>query len=208
MRRLIYVPIIHTEADMGTMSKSLKREYIKSFGADKWEQHVRIVNGLWRGIETKLSRLKLQYELVKIYQDGLPNCGKELEIVTTLAKKGSKNHQLILKLANKGARLVGTEDPVLLLEEYKYIHKSLQMGETPASGGLSQQYDTKVAFQAVDTFLERRDEYISRRIDQTLENGETGILFLGMMHRVDEKLPPDIKTAFLIHHLPLRYLKG
>lgn len=188
------MPIIHTEADMGTMSESLKKEYIKRFGAEKWEQHVKVVNGLWHGIETKLSKLNLQYEAVKIYQDGLPNCGKELEIVEDLAKKGSKNHQLILELVNKGAKLVGTEDPALLLEEYKYIRKKLLVENvaTSASG-------------ESETLLEKRDEYISHRIDQTLKDGETGILFLGMMHRVDKKLHADIKTDFLIHHLPFGY---
>lgn len=202
MRKLIYVPVIHTEADMGTMSESLKKEYIRRFGPKKWEQHIRMVNGLWQGIETKLSRLNLQYELIKIYQDGLPNCGKELEIVANLAKKGSKNHRLILELVNKGARLVGTEDPALLLEEYKYIRKNLLVGTPVAGAGLSH------PCSAAENLLEKRDEYISRRIDQTLNEGETGILFLGMMHRVDKKLPADIKTVFLIHHLPFGYLKG
>src|SRR3990170_3847708 len=134
-RRLIYIPIIHTEVDMGSLAESLKKEYIKKYGIHKWEQHLKKINDLWTGIEERLNQKNLRYNQVKVYQDGLPVCGKELEIVRDIANSGGRNHQLLLKLIHEGA---------------------------------------------------------------------TGVLFLGMLHKVDEKLPSDIVIDYLIYHLPFK----
>jgi pheromone shutdown protein TraB len=42
------------------------------------------------------------------------------------------------------------------------------------------------------TLLDERDSYIARRIDTTLGEGQTGVLFVGAAHRVEKKLPRDI----------------
>jgi DNA-binding response OmpR family regulator len=39
----------------------------------------------------------------------LPVCGRDLEIVAELAKAGSRNHPLLLRLKGRGALLMGTE---------------------------------------------------------------------------------------------------
>jgi len=53
-------------------------------------------------------------------------------------------------------------------------------------------------------YLAERDAFIANRIDKTLKDGETGVLFLGMLHKVDEKLTPDIVIDYLIYHLPFK----
>lgn len=186
MRRLIYVPVVHTEIDMGSLGQQLRQEYIRRYGQQKWEEHKNTVDAMWRGIENKLEELGLDYPRVKLYQDGLPCCEKELELVKDIARSGSLNHQLILRLVEKGARVMGTEDPSLLLEEYRSI--------------LSGSKDNVNVHER----LNKRDAFIAQRIQDTLAEGETGILFMGLIHRVDEKLPKDIQIEFLIHHLPFR----
>lgn len=57
-RRLIYVPIIHTEVDMGSLAESFKKEYMKKYGTHKWEQHLKKINDLWMGIEERLNQKK------------------------------------------------------------------------------------------------------------------------------------------------------
>ena len=52
--------------------------------------------------------------------------------------------------------------------------------------------------------LKRRDEYIANRIAKTLMEEETGILFMGMRHKVDERLPKDIQVSYLIYRLPFK----
>ncbi len=178
-RRLIYIPIIHTEIDMGSLAESLKKEYIRKYGMVLWQQHLEKINNLWTDIEDRLNQRHLCYDQVKIYQDGLPVCGKELHIVQDIAKKGGRNHQLLLKLVDKGATLIGTEDPSLLMKEYQLIK-----GATHRKSGKK---DT-----AGCNYIAERDTFIAHRINETLKDGETGILFLGMLHKIDEKLPPDI----------------
>ena len=191
-RRLIYVPIIHTEVDMGSLVESLKKEYIKKYGTHKWEQHLKKINDLWTGIEERLNQRNLCYDHVRVYQDGLPVCGKELQIVRDIANSGGRNHQLLLKLIRKGATLMGTEDPTLLIKEYQLIKDATLRKSTGKDTNGRTNYTAE------------RDAFIANRIDETLMDGEIGILFLGMLHKVDEKLPSDIVVDYLIYHLPFK----
>lgn len=195
-RQLIYVPIIHTEVDMGSLAEPLKKEYIKKYGMQKWEQHQKKINDLWAGIEERLHQKNLCYDRVRIYQDGLPVCGKELEIVRDIANSGGKNHQLLLKLIQKGATLMGTEDPSLLIKEYQLIKDAALRKSTGK--------DTN----GCTNYIAERDAFIANRIDTTLKDGETAILFIGMLHKADEKLPSDIVVDYLIYHLPFKEAVG
>ena len=191
-RRLIYVPIIHTEVDMGSLAEPLKKEYIKKYGIHKWEQHLEKINDLWTGIEERLNQKNLRYNQVRVYQDGLPVCGKELQIVQDIANSGGRNHQLLLELIQKGATLMGTEGRALLIKEYQLIkNATTRKSAEKCTDGRS-------------LYLTERDAFIANRIDKTLKDGETGVLFLGMLHKVDEKLPSDIVIDYLIYHLPFK----
>ena len=177
---------------MGSLAESLKKEYIKKYGIHKWEQHLKKINDLWTGIEERLNQRNLRYNQVKVYQDGLPVCGKELQIVQDIADSGGRNHQLLLKLIHEGATLMGTEDPALLIKEYQLIKDAAaRKGAEKGTDGRSD-------------YLAERDAFIANRIDKTLKDGETGVLFLGMLHKVDEKLPSDIVIDYLIYHLPFK----
>jgi acyl CoA:acetate/3-ketoacid CoA transferase beta subunit len=48
---------------------------------------------------------------------------------------------------------------------------------------------------------------MARRIAQTLKDGETGVLFAGITHRIDKYLPKDIKITYLISRLPFKRLR-
>lgn len=202
MRRLIYVPVIHSEEDMGSMAEPLKEEYIRQFGIAKWRQHVHTVDTMWRGIERKINALKLNYKKVKIYQDGLPLCGKELEIMEDVARLGSHNYSIILKLVKKGAELVGTEDARLLVEEYNFIKKITGITDIE-----QRKQALKRAQKRKDELIAERDKFIANRIEETLKAGETGILFSGIEHEIDKFLPKDIKIEYLIYRLPFAELQ-
>ena len=191
MREIIYIPIVHSEVDLGSVSEELKREYIKICGEERWLEHTRIIEGLWERVRREVLSLPLDYNRVKVYQDGLPKCGKELELVKKLAFEGSKNYELILDLVKRGAKLIGTEDPELLLEEYKRMKEGLlrNLASSKASNPKLPTYDEITL---------KRDRYIARRIDETLVEGETGLLFMGVIHRTPEMLPPDLKISYLI----------
>lgn len=188
-RVLICVPIIHTQADMGALNEPIQRLKVKKLGKTIWQRNLELVNNFWTEIEQATENLALPYERVRLYQDGLPVCGREAEIVTDLAKAGSRNHQLLLTLTQKGAVLMGTESAELLVEEYQLAKQVL--AEEMSSGSAQPVAQGKTL---QDSLLKRRDQFIGRRISQTLLTGETGLLFVGMLHSVEPWLDKDIQV--------------
>jgi hypothetical protein len=244
---------------MGSMSESLKKVYMEKYGRVKWNQRNKIVEIIWEEIKKKISLLHLDYAKVKIFQDGLPKCGRELEIAKSAADGGSKNYQLLLHLVEKGAHLIGTEDPDLLIQEYNKLRDTLdtlkisrrvpmplygsafknparwtpgligaesRKRDRPENGkngivpkaltGLQKKGKLLKARSALikngslgfvrngtlsssnETFVSQRDKYMALRIDETLREGETALLFVGVVHRVNELLPSDIKISYLL----------
>ncbi|MBN1348357.1 hypothetical protein JXJ21_03045 [candidate division KSB1 bacterium] len=55
-----------------------------------------------------------------------------------------------------------------------------------------------------NALLEERDRFIADKIDNTLKTGETGLLFMGMMHQVEKYLKKNIFVKFLILRLPFK----
>src|SRR5713101_6131843 len=104
-RKLLYIPIIHSSADMGSLSESLKKQYLSRYGARKWQDHVRELEGFWDLVTRRVLSLPPNFRRVRIYQDGLPSCGRELDIARAAAATGSKNHRLLLHLVSRGAIL-------------------------------------------------------------------------------------------------------
>jgi hypothetical protein len=118
---------------------------------------------------------------------------------------GSPNHQILMELIRLGAMLEGTEDPNLLVEEYTCLKEASAHRVDPKA---------KRKYQRLaESLLQKRDFYMGRRIDQTLQEGETGLLFIGLSHRVNEKLPKEVDIEYVIDRLPFReglfqYAKG
>jgi hypothetical protein len=190
-RMLFSIPVIHTLADMGQLGGSLERAKILAFGREKVTRGAIMVDMVWEEIERTIETLPFPSGKVRLYQDGLPVCGMEDKIVSELAEAGSRNHKLLLRLQARGASIMGTESAELLVEEYKQVvgglnpHKAEGRMRGSEAGG--------------HTLLMRRDRYIASRINQSLCPGETGILFLGMLHAVERYLDPDIRVVHPVH---------
>ena len=188
-RRLIWIPIVHTEADLGNMAESVRNLYVRKMGRAKWAKHVADVDRLWRDIRARIEKMHLDYAKVRLYQDGLPVCGHEKQIVQDLARAGSRNHQLLADLMERGAAIMGTESPELLLEEYNLAREAL------VASGRRESPEAAARRGALGkAILEKRDRYIGARIAETLQPGETGVIFLGMLHSLAGRLPPDIEV--------------
>jgi hypothetical protein len=188
-RRLIWIPIVHTEADLGNMAESVKSLYVRKMGRATWEKHIADIDRMWRGIRTRIEKRHLDYAHVRLYQDGLPTCGHEEQIVRDLARAGSQNHGLLADLMAKGARVTGTESPDLLLEEYHLAREALLASdrrESPEAAARRSALSKAI--------LEKRDRHIGARIAETLRPGETGLIFLGRLHSLAGFLPPDIEV--------------
>lgn len=185
-RRLIHIPIIHTKADMGGLGEVFERALIARFGERQWEDNRRLVERFWTMVEETVDRLPIRWIGTRLYQDGLPVCGREMEIVTELARAGSRNHQLLVRLSQEGAIIMGTESAELLVEEYQLVKQML------AGQSLSPTPETK---SLADDLLERRDRYIAERVNSTLREDETGVIFLGLLHRLENKIAADISLT-------------
>jgi len=194
LRKLIYIPIIHTLADMGALGESIRQATLRKLGEKGLKHKVNVINKMWTEIERAIEDLSLSYEKVRLYQDGLPVCGREVEIVTDLAKAGSRNHQLLLRLKERGATVVGTESSEFLIEEYQLI-KQLLIEVEPFEMACFEARQKALS----KSLLKKRDLYIAERINTTLCTGETGILFLGMLHSLENLLDKDIQVIYPKH---------
>jgi hypothetical protein len=193
LRKLIYIPIVHTQADMGKLGKSVRKAYLYKIGRTALKRKTNTIERIWTDIETAIERLSLEYNHVLLYQDGLPVCGKELEIVKDLANSGSRNHQILLHLTARGATLMGTESAELLLSEYELYNRILTSGSLSKAAEMEMHQKT-----TAESLLKKRDEFIAQRINDTLSTDRTGILFLGMLHWPVPLLDKDIEVIYPI----------
>lgn len=194
MRKLVYIRIVHTAADMGSLSEKLQEEIISKIGRDKWEENQRRIREFWDELEKELFGLKLDLEHTKIYQDGLP-CGGEIgmKIVRTTAKLGSQNYKLIEKLVENKAEIVATENPELLIEERNLLMDIYNSSTLEEKEKAIKKYEVRKK-----TLLQERDKYIASSINSTLKAGEAGVLFIGAEHNVIPGLANDIEVIDLV----------
>ena len=184
MRQLLYVPIMHGEADLGTVGPVLAQESARLLGERRWRLHQATVRRFWQQVaEYLLSRRDLRG--AKVFQDGLAADGEEARrIIEEVARRGSANYRLLQSLLHHGAKFPKTEDPALLVRERETLLRALRGG----FGGRSSE-----AYRAEqDQLLRQRDRFIVRTIDQSLAEGDIGILFIGAHHDVLPHLACDI----------------
>ena len=110
-----------------------------------------------------------------------------MRIVEESAKKGSKDYEIVLKLVERGAKIIKTEDVSLLKKEFKYI-----VGMTKEKSSIKRFIAALKYRLKKKKLLQERDRFIAKTIDETLNDGEVGILFLGAYHNILDKLPEDI----------------
>ena len=185
MRTLLYVPILHTGADLGSLSKAVTERGIARLGEEVWARHRETVAGFWHSVREFLDGADVTG--VKIYQDGMMAEGEVgRRIVEDTAKAGSPNYQLVLKLLDRGAMLVKTEDFNLVKQEYDGLLAMTQ------AKSMRSKLMAVAKYKFVKTsLLAKRDAFIAARIDETLLRGQTGILFIGALHEV--KAAADIR---------------
>jgi len=187
MKALIYVPIIHTSADLGSLAKDLNRRGIADLGEELWKEHIKTVEGFWDVVSHYFDSIDVSG--MKIYQDGMVAGGEVgQKIVEEGAKSGSKNYELVSELLKRGAILVKTEDFKLVKKERDRLIAITQVKSLP---------EKLIAFMKYkvtkNRLLNKRDEFIARRIEETLNQDGTGIIFIGAFHNIKERLPKDVR---------------
>jgi pheromone shutdown protein TraB len=160
---------------------------IRDLGQELWDKHRKTVEGFWDVVSDYFDSIDVKD--MKIYQDGMvaeDEVGKK--IAEDTAKAGSKNYQLILKLLDRGAVLVKTEDFKLVKKEYDRLLAITQ------AKSITKKIIAFIKYKLVKVILlNRRDNFIANRIEQTLKADEKAILFIGAFHNIKKRLPKDIQ---------------
>lgn len=172
-RSLIYVPVLHSPGDMGTLANSIPRP--AQYGAQ--------VARYWDAVAAEFGALRRWWREFRVYQDGLPDTTADI-VARIVADVDSPNYRLLRWLADQGALVTGTEDPTLLQEEYELLKASV------ADDAARQSYAARATGLLAD-----RDRYIAARIGDTLPTGGSGVLFIGLQHDVARILPDDIAVT-------------
>ena len=169
-RSLIYVPVLHSPGDMGSLASVIPRP--ADYGAQ--------VGRYWDAVEADFRAMRRRWEEIRVYQDGLPDTRADI-VARIVADVDSPNYRLLRWLAGQGAVVVGTEDPVLLQEEYELLKASVT---DPAA---RQAYAARAA-----GLLESRDRYIATRIGDTLPSAGRACCSSACSTMRPGSCPPDI----------------
>lgn len=174
-------------ADMGSLAPALGEGATAVLGQELWQKHKEIVSGFWDSVARFFD--SLDGNGFKVYQDGMVADGTEgLRIIREGIALQSENYEIIGKLLERGATLVKTEDLALVRQEHAYITKIVGSKSLKGKEIAALRYKL-----AQSKLLRQRDDFIARRIKETLSEEETGILFIGAYHDVIPKLPQDIE---------------
>jgi hypothetical protein len=186
MKKLLYVPIIHMEADLGSVAAVIDKRSSQLCGRERWSLHKKAVSGFWDSIANFFNHLSISN--LKIYQDGLMiDGGLGKKIIEEGASKGSKNHKIVSKLMEKGAKIMKTEDISLLKEEYNSL---IKLSYTKS---LLEKMLVGIGYKLYkNPLMEKRDKFIAERINETLRDEEVGVLFIGVYHNVLPRISQDI----------------
>jgi len=186
MRTLLYVPVIHTSADLGAIAKDVNKRGIIDLGEAVWREHGRTVAGFWDALAAYFDPIDVSG--MKIYQDGMVADGEVgQKIIEEGVKSGSRNYEILSKLLNRGAMLVKTENLQFVMEERDRLLDITKAKST------SRKLIAFAKYKLLkNRLLKKRDKFINGRIEETLNQGEKGIIFIGAYHNIKDILAKTI----------------
>ena len=166
-RKLYFVPLIFTPKR--SQSDLLKR-----------------VNRYWEQVESHVANLEEKLGTVnKVYHEMVPIGGEDGAKAVKELNKGS--YQIIKARLKKGSDLQPMEDSEILAE-------FMDWGRCLAIGLQSQNVIVR-AYEFYSEAQRRRNEYIAKQIDETLRDGEIGLLL--MMEGYQVQFPSDVQVFYV-----------
>lgn len=176
--RLIIIPLVHTPADMGNLQMQVPSgEEDRIETARYWEQVFSYVRGL-----------PFEFSDLKVYQDSLADTSTEI-VEKIVNETQTPNFDVLRWIREKGASIIGTENPSLLVEERQSLQAIFNSPDEVSKQAARLDY-----FKKSFWLLDERDRYIAQRISQTLGRG-IGILFIGAAHNVEGFLPKEVEVS-------------
>ena len=176
---------------MGSLASALDQSTAALCGEENWERHKATAAKFWQMVSDYLGTLDAK--ILKVYQDGFVSDGElGKKIIEEGVRKGSKNYEIIFNLLSRGAEIVSTEDMALLQEEYRLINQIIKAKTLSQRRLAYKEYESRK-----NQLTMERDSFIARAINETLEDGEVGFLFIGAYHDVVPHFAKDIAVEQL-----------
>jgi hypothetical protein len=166
-RKLYFIPLIYRNTE-------LPEDYLQKF------------NKYWEQVEKQISELALRLgEVKKVYHELITVSGEDG--ITAIKELNDSSHRIIQACLEKKAQLEAVEDADLLTEFMDWS-RCLVIGlQNP-----------KVLSKVYESYIEvgkKRNEYIARKIDETLKEDEIGIVLMRENHQV--QFPSDIQVFYI-----------
>lgn len=191
MKTLTIIYMVHTLQEFGSLAGHIKEIQIQKRGTRGAQDFFDEIEDYWEEVGRRIREKFLDDASAKqltIFIDGLPNVDDQIvkNIASEMIAQKIPAYLIIRDLEEAGAKVCGTEDPKLLLEEHAIWTKTAQ-GE-------------KADSQKLQELLAMRDHAIAKRVDEVLPDGGQGLLFIGKAHDVVgelEKLPTHWRVVCL-----------
>lgn len=202
VRKIIYIPAWHVAAEMGDEGASAALA-----GYDIKDIRERGI-AYWEWVKELLEEEPLDIPKTRVYSESAMLPEQEMRpIFQKMADRGSLHSQIVLDLLHRGAKYEVIEDLELNIKRSRVgdiqekTSNKLQLlweryQKEPSKEldqSLSHFWDRRVKFSSISHELTTSDDKdIASHINQSLQEGETGILILGADHRVSSWLDQDI----------------
>lgn len=167
VRKLYFVPLIYC-------GREPEADYLEKF------------TNYWSQVETQISELEHKLGSVsRIYHELIP-VGDD-EGVKAVKELNEKSHQIIKNRMGKGAVFEAIEASELLTEFIDWSNCLVL--------GLQNQSVITRVYEFYTEASKKRNEYIARRIDETLKADESGILFMREGHHI--QFPSNVEVFYI-----------
>ena len=177
-RMLLVVPRMYTEEEFKRLVPALPED----FGLKTLE--------FWSYVEEKLQVFVGKVQ--RIYRDEVCQSGERG--LAYLSSADSENFLIVRKLVENGAVFEATEDSLLVAESKSWLD---MVKQNPV--------DT-MPLELYQETVRERDGYVTRRIDETLLDEETGVLFLKPGREIN--LNERVKIIKVCRFDPADYLRS
>jgi hypothetical protein len=166
-RKLYFIPLIYR-------SPELPEDYLQKF------------NKYWEQVEKQISELTLKLgEVKRVYHELIAVSGEDG--IAAIKELNDCSNRIVQACLEKKAQLEAVED-VDLLTEFMDWSRCLVIGlQNP-----------KVLSKVYESYIEvakKRNEYIARKIDETLKEDEIGIVLMRENHQV--QFASDIQVFYV-----------
>jgi hypothetical protein len=149
----------------------------------------------WDYVEEKL---RTQRAVQKLYYDSLTKIEPIEKALEFIRRNNEHCYNIVERLIGLGAKLETTEDPLLVEETASWISMLKDNGETDLAT------EEMLAKNMAD-----RDKYIAKKINESLGDGETGVLFLAPGRQVSSNLDASVIRTIKIQPFdPADYLNS